>query len=258
MTAPLNPALTSAEYWEKMNYDRLSVCDSRSSFQEFFDRFLPANPEWSVLEIGACPGKNLLALSRSHHYKPVALDILPAVHGLLQSFQELGLPGGRVLQEDFLRWTSSEQFPVVMSFGFVEHFEDYEAVIAQHWAHVASGGILLVGVPVLGPAQMLLRRLILNRERLREILSVHNLKIMDVRRLRKVCAGLPGSELLFADHIWEMRTWYTESDPHVLPERRRLLDIWRRLSVIPHKLHWSSRLFSPYCLVIAQKQPLSQ
>jgi len=56
-------------YWSRLP-DEFAA---RSVFQPYFDRWLPRS-NGEAIEIGAWPGTHLAALTRSHDYRPVALD----------------------------------------------------------------------------------------------------------------------------------------------------------------------------------------
>jgi 2-polyprenyl-3-methyl-5-hydroxy-6-metoxy-1,4-benzoquinol methylase len=219
-TNPYPAALTDQHYWQTVSswYSDGDISGT-SEFQRLFNRFLPQRSDWSVIEVGACPGNHLLALARSHGYSPVALDFLPAVQSLPAAFGRHGI-ALEVIEQDFLTLRASRRFNVVMSFGFVEHFTDVEDILRRHWALVADGGFLIVGVPTLTPMQMALRRLILVPGRLESVLAVHNTQAMDVRVLTRWCRQLPNATLVKCGYMSQMETWFYSSDPYVRRDRR--------------------------------------
>lgn len=246
-------ARTSQHDWDSyiVNQDTTSP---ESSFQPWFDQWLPKNNQWRVLEIGACPGVHLASLACSHGYHPVALDFHDGVYQLPERFAGYGIPDLQIIHEDFFSWVSDEQFDVVMSLGFVEHFDDPQECMQRHWELVAPGGYLFVGLPIMGPAQLALRRLVLKRDRLDWVLRTHNLKTMNMKKMRAMISPLnSGDEILMSDYIFEMQTWFGKSDPDVRPGRNWVLSVWNTLSRIPAYLKCSSQLFSPYGLLIVRK-----
>jgi len=141
-----------------------------------------------------------------------------------------------------------------MSFGFIEHFNDAEAVLRKHWSLVADDGFLVLSLPIFGPMQLALRRLILTPEKLADALGTHNTSIMDMRLFGKWSERLPGAEIVECGYVGRMDTWFYSSDPFVRRDRRWILWAWKIASVVPRMLHVSCRLFSPSGLLVLRRQ----
>jgi 2-polyprenyl-3-methyl-5-hydroxy-6-metoxy-1,4-benzoquinol methylase len=243
---------TGKEFWSERSYYNIPEPRPTIRHQFLFDRYLPRDTKGSVLEIGACPGSNLLALALSHGYRPVALDYLPAVRSLPAAFRKHDVEV-EIIEADFLSIPEDRKFDVVMSFGFIEHFNDAEAVLRKHWALVAENGFLMLGLPIFGPMQMILRQLILTPERLQEALRTHYTEIMDMRVIRRWCERLPGASILKCGHLDHMHTWFYSSDAYVRRSRRWILWGWKVASVLPRALNISCRLFSPSGIAIVRR-----
>lgn len=249
----LEEARTNQEWWEEKGYYN-SEPSPNARVRRWFERHLPKRSDWSVIEIGACPGSNLLTLACSHGYHPVALDFLPAVQRLPAAFRKHGIEDLEVIQDDFFSLPENRRFNVVMSFGFIEHFNDAEAVVRKHWALVADGGFLVLTLPIFGPMQLALQRLVFTPEKLAESLGAHNTSIMDMRLFRKWSGRLPGAVTVECGYLGYMGTWLFSSDPFVRRDRRWILWAWKIASVVPRALHVSCRLFSPYGLLFLRRQ----
>jgi len=243
---------TGREFWIERSYYNVPEPRPTIRHQYLFDDYIPRNPNGSALEIGACPGSNLLALALSHGYRPVALDYLPAVRSLPAAFRKHGVDV-EIIEADFLSMPEDRTFDVVMSFGFIEHFNDAEAVLKKHWAMVAENGFLIVGLPIFGPMQMMLRQLILTAGTLDEALRTHYTEIMDMRVIRRWCKRLPGAQILKCGHVDHMHTWFYSSDSIVRRSRRWILWSWKIASVVPRALNISCRLFSPSGVAIVHR-----
>ncbi len=250
------PYLTSREDWHRESYGR-PLTGPESDFPDFLERCLPKRNDWTVLEVGACPGSQLLAIALSHGYRPVALDYLPAVRQMPAAFARFGVPDLEAIEADFLSFETPRRFNVVMSFGFVEHFAEPEDVIRRQWDLVAEGGYLVLGSPAFGALQLALRRLILKPEPLASTLRTHNARIMSAEALARVLGRFPGAEIVCAASAGQMRTWFSPRDKDVRRGRIWLLGLWHVLGLIPKWLNWSSPLFSPMCLVIVRKNALA-
>ena len=90
-----------------------------------------------------------------------------------------------MIRADFLSDEIQEQytgrFDIVISQGFIEHFDDVEDVIERHIDLLAQGGYLIVGIPNLRGANYSLQW-IFNKE----LLSMHNIDIMGKREFLRL------------------------------------------------------------------------
>lgn len=250
-----NIKITTKEHWQYATGRQTSTLQPSEKYLTYFDKYLPTREDWTALEVGACPGGHLLAIALNHHYQPVALDYLSEVQSLPEKFREYGINNLDVIEADFLKFETDKKFNIVMSFGFMEHFENPADILDRHWELVAPGGFLVVGVPIFGPFQILLRRLVLTPEKLAWTLGAHNQEIMDLKVLRGLCETLPDcSKVVFASHVREMEMWFSRTNDYIRRGRIWILYVWKIMALLPQWLKFSCKLFSPYALVILQRQ----
>ena len=250
----VDETLTTEPYWRKFwdeNSAETITLRPFSIFQPQFDRWLPRNPNWSAIEIGAYPGLHLLALAKSHQYRPVALDFLPRVHELPSVAQRLDIESLEAIQQDFMTWETSRRFHVVMSLGFIEHFNNPAEVVGRHWRLVEPGGYLVISVPLSSPAQRLIRRLSFTPGKLAELRKTHNSDVMSFSGFSRICRGNVDGRIVFLGPVNNMMTWHPSDAPYV--KRRWLMRLMALASYGPRILNWSSRLFSPAVMMVAQK-----
>ncbi|MBH49897.1 MAG: hypothetical protein CMG69_03995 [Candidatus Marinimicrobia bacterium] len=223
-------------------------------YSNILDSILPKREDWNILEIGAFPGKHLASMSIRYGYKPVALDFIPRIHELTDSFKSFGINDLEIIEEDFFNWKTNRKFNVVMSYGFIEHFSDLNRTLSKHWDLVEEGGFMIITTPIFGPLQMLLRRLILTDEKLNSVLNAHNLSVMNVKKIDSLANTFNSAHRIFSSHIRHMDTWFKVTDSYVRRDRRIILYIWKIIAIIPSILKWSNRLFSPTGMIIYQKE----
>jgi len=247
--------LTDQAYWQENRASAVGGLPSGrlKSFQPYIEQVIKPDAEKTVIEIGAHPGQHLAAFALRLRHRPAALDFIPEVHQLKERFDELGIPGLRVFQEDFLKWQPEEKFDVVMSYGFIEHFDDWRGVVDRHFALAKPGGHVIIGVPILGGGQMALRRVVYTQEKLADVLRSHNLDAMSLASLQSALNGAQG-KIEFASYIWCMRSWITRKSAGVRSSAALPIFLWKIASLGPRLLNWSCHAFSPYALVIAQKK----
>ena len=182
------PSLTDDEFWNDhwggrnlpIEYSRKDRYRMHRAILKVFDRY--ASPsvsgESSVMEIGGAPGGYLAALARSG-YCANALDISTKGCEILQeNFDLLGLDID-IHQMDLRTVDEANlpQYDLVYSLGVIEHFDDYDDIIALHMKIAKPGGIIIIGAPNFNG---------LNRPLLRltrpDIFEWHNLDAMRVHR----------------------------------------------------------------------------
>jgi SAM-dependent methyltransferase len=171
--------LTEIEFWE--HYWQDCPLPSEPDMTLPFDRCLARELKKSldlsggdVLEIGCAPGKWLAFFAKTFGMCASGIEYSAAgMHAVLRNFELLGLSADTIITGDFFELLPSRQFDVVMSFGFIEHFDDPDDVVARHLAWLKPGGTLVLCVPnfrgIYTPLQRALDP---------GILEKHNLSIM--------------------------------------------------------------------------------
>lgn len=102
----------------------------------------------SAFEVGCYPGDYLIFLARELGYRPCGIDVTPFVETRLpERLAEQGIAEHGLVRGSFFELDGAEQHDVVCSFGFVEHFDDVEDVLARHVRLVRPGGWLVVTCP---------------------------------------------------------------------------------------------------------------
>jgi SAM-dependent methyltransferase len=160
--------LTDEEYWDR--YWRTLELPSEvkkgtslylDAITEVFDRWLPADADGTVLEVGGAPGQYGAYVHRRLGYRLHVLDSSEV--GCAATRKNLELLGidGEIVQGDMFDPTLElPAFDVVYSLGLIEHFDDLEGAVEAHTRFVRPGGLLVLGCPNFrGVNGLLLRRL---------------------------------------------------------------------------------------------------
>ena len=137
-----------------------------------------------IIELGAAPG---LVLLRYHAMRPDltvdGVDISEVGIELAQELFKENNVSGTIYLDDFRNDNSllSEKYDLVCSHGLIEHFDDFEKAIHDHFKYVKSGGRIYISIPNYSPA--LVR--VLLRFFSRETLETHNFDCMKQEALRR-------------------------------------------------------------------------
>jgi trans-aconitate methyltransferase len=176
----------------------------RVSFQDIFDRHLPKSPDLTCLEIGAIPGAFLVYLHRHHGYRITGLDFADNERAFHDTMRMNGVTTYEFVRADLLEYRPENKFDVVASFGFVEHFDDFEEILERHCDLVNAGGYLVVTMPNFRRLQFLYH-VMFDRKNL----EFHNLKAMDVQSVDAVLSR-QGFAKLVAGYDGGLELWREE------------------------------------------------
>jgi SAM-dependent methyltransferase len=161
---------------------------------------LPVRPDWSVIEIGSAPGRNLVDLHHSFGYQPYGVEYSHA--GVIltrETFRKHGFDVAHVIEADFFdqefqnRFRSS--FDVAYSEGFIEHFDPPDEVVRLHVNLLRPGGFLVCTIPNLRGVCYPFLRLCAS-----DHLRAHNCAIMRKREFRHLFEPL-GLQVRFCGYV---------------------------------------------------------
>ena len=240
-------SVVDQEYWDSLYENQQVTYDPNADilFSELFDRFL--KPGGNCFEVGCYPGTFLIHLGRRFGYEVSGIDATPFVLTRMPPrFHQQGVKVGKFYQGDFLEFQPPGLFDVVCSFGFIEHFTNFEKIIDRHIRMVAPGGMLIVSCPNFRYLQFLFHRL-LDPVNLRR----HVLEAMDLGRWKTVLTQR-GMEILHHDYYRTAGFWADT------PRRGRwawhaIYYVKRISQVIDLRVNYPNRFMSPYMISISRK-----
>lgn len=171
--------LTDETYWENQWRAGAEAGDVDPSWDALLAAHLNPSPSKEILEVGCFPGRFLVYFAKRFGYRPSGIDFLADTEAIRRHLTEAGVAPGDIVKADFFAFAPERRWDVVSSFGFVEHFDDLDGVVARHAALAKPGGHIVLGVPNLHTvaAQLLMR----------DVMSAHNLGTMDPKRIAQAC-----------------------------------------------------------------------
>jgi len=177
-------SIVNQECWEGFWEDRPQVIpdydEQALGFRDIFDEYF--KPGGTVFEVGCFPGRFLIYLCKRFGYTANGIDWIPEIRTHTPEFlRRNGVAVGKFFCEDFEKFQCDEQFDVVYSLGFIEHFQNLEEIIRKHIALVKPGGTLFLSCPNFRGLQHVYHRLF-DADNLR----AHVLPTMDLGRWRRV------------------------------------------------------------------------
>ncbi|WP_110954068.1 class I SAM-dependent methyltransferase [Anaerosinus massiliensis] len=244
--------LTTKEYWDtgREKFTPYKVMDIPFSLE--LKKYLEVDKNKSCVEIGAYPGTYLCYLAKTFGYQPTAIEYSTQCNHIEELLQFNGINKYEILNQDFFS-VKDLQFDIVTSFGFIEHFIDYESVIEKQIELIRKDGMLVLSVPFLGGMQGIIRQQAYKKEFLDKIYESHNLQAMNLNNLKKILKR-KSMEIVFADYVLGTTVWFNWKDDCVRDDRRDFMRLANFMDKhLRHRLP-SSRLWSPMILLIAKKR----
>ena len=144
---------TDKNYWQ--NYYRntkidknqiISICSKYDKYWDILFKACKHDPK-TILEVGAYPGRFIAYVASKYSLKPAALDFNPDRKKIEKSFKEMGINQYEIITDNIISYTTEKKYDLIISMGFIEHFEDYVAVLNKHATMLEKGGAILIVIP---------------------------------------------------------------------------------------------------------------
>lgn len=240
--------LASQDYWDSGYRDmKLALAAHDDPVRRWIERFVPRG-HGSCIEIGAFPGR-YLAIFGELGYELHGIDLTPrVVLDLPLWLKDCGFKTGSFHQADFISFVPDQQYEIVSSFGFIEHFTNWGDVVTKHADLVADGGLLIIETPNFsGKLQKHLHTLFDS-----ENMERHCLDAMLPEKWESVIQQL-GFEIIFSGWFGGFDFW---SEPaNLTMQQADALENIRRIIPILKTIQEDDPSYSPYCGLIARKLP---
>lgn len=231
-------------YWDK---EKKTGDPTDYLFNELLINYLPYGGTY--LEIGCTPGTTLVNFYKTFGYSVTGMDY-SQVDTVRRTLQRYDVRTGKVIESDFTTTPVFDQFDVVASFGFVEHFENYAEIVCKQAEFVKPGGYLVVEIPNLRYFNWLLYRIFD-----RDLLDIHNLKIMSPSALSMPIQSTGEYTIRFCNYYFTNLLFFNANNPVIAryPLIKRTVFVLRKLMRAMRIDNLPNKLFSPYIILIAQK-----
>lgn len=241
-------ALAPKEVWDRLYQDKKPHgVSAKDQIARWIVEHVPLTESGTAFEIGCFPGRYLPTLG-ALGYELNGVDMHQGVNDMKVWLKGLNLRVGEFSQEDFFKFESHKKFDLVLSLGFVEHFENWKEVIARHTEFVAPGGLLLLEAPNFrGRFQNWFHRCFDA-----DNLAMHHVPAMDPWQWASLLKTM-GFEILYAGYFGRFHLWSAQQN--LRPWKKVALKyLLRSRNILKHVLPKNSPSFSPYAGLLARKK----
>lgn len=229
-----------AKYWENYQYKPLKR-------PPVYAKYLPAFKEnTSFIEIGGFPGINASYIYKNCCKNVTILDfyVEPSIINRIEA--QNGIPMGTIkyIENDFFTYKAGNQYDIVFSLGFIEHFIDTKDVLEKHVSFLKTNGTLLVLLPNLRGLNGMIQYLFDRKN-----LSIHNLESMEIKKLLCILKEL-GLKNIKVDYTRKPMVWL---EPNPTFKNKIGRSLTKALSYFIKLFPVKCRLLSPYIVIVANK-----
>lgn len=240
--------LATQDYWDAVYDDmRLAIAAHNDPVRKWIEKYVPCGTG-ACLEIGAFPGR-YLAVFGMLGYELHGIDLTPRViTDLPRWLKDCGFKVGTFHRSDFNSFDSMHTYDIVSSFGFIEHFINWEHVLLRHAHMVSDGGLLIIETPnFAGKLQKYLHSIFDS-----ENMARHCLDAMSPEKWEITIAPL-GFELIFSGWFGGFDFWREPGDLTI--QQSKDLEWLDKLVPLLRSIQEDDPSYSPYCGLIARKLP---
>jgi 2-polyprenyl-3-methyl-5-hydroxy-6-metoxy-1,4-benzoquinol methylase len=242
--------LVSQNYWDSSynNFDYHIPSDEVTNWIDRFNKSLLQTGNNNVFELGCFPGRYLSYIGKKG-WTVNGMDLTPRMETDFATWlQSIQVQTGLLTAGDVLEYakTTSDKYDMVCSFGFIEHFENFDEIIRLHDAIVKPGGYLMITTPNFrGGVQKFLHST-LDAENL----ARHYLPSMKPFLWKSQLESM-GYEVQFAGYFGNFDFWNDAQERNAL--QKFSLKAIRKIKPLLKQLP-DNAAYSPYCGIFAQKK----
>jgi 2-polyprenyl-3-methyl-5-hydroxy-6-metoxy-1,4-benzoquinol methylase len=240
--------LTTPEFWDKAyeNVD-FKLLPHENPIRSWIEKYVEKTEDAkTALEIGCYPGRYIEVLG-ALGYNLNGLDFNDNLPQLKNWLQSLGHSVDSFDQVDFFNYKTEEKFDIVCSFGFIEHFSNWEDVLKTHMNFVKKDGYLIIEVPNFRGALQYLLHFFLDNENLKK----HHLPSMNPKKWKSIVTEA-GFEIFFCDYMETFQFWHNNNTPKRW-QTKSLKFISKKQKMISSLFSKPNSVSSPYIGLIAKK-----
>lgn len=236
--------LVNQNVWDASYKDYKFEFNGRVPLQNILVKYV--EKESSCLEIGCFPGNFLRFLHWNKKAIVSGVDRTSELPKLEESFRREGIDYEYLINADVVSLEPPKQFDVVMSFGFIEHFDDLHTILLTHDKFLKSNGRMILALPNFTRLQFFFRKYLRSMT-----LPGHNFEVMDPVLISEKLTAF-GYEIIDRGYSGTVEYW-CEKDKVPYGFKIANLGLSFVTRVIDKFVNLPNRYSSPYIYVIAKK-----
>lgn len=242
----MNRNLQAQEIWDQRYEDFQFFTEDRNQpVSRFMLEQAPDTPG-TCFEIGCFPGR-YMALLGEEVWELNGIDLTPNLRVLEQWLKEKGFKTGLFEKVAVENFKSDVQYDLVYSSGFIEHFTNFEEIIAMHTPFVKKGGKLIITTPNFTGLQGILHRFFdpVNYK-------LHFIPSMNVKKWKKVLSA-NGFRIDAIGPLGGFDFWVDAGQKHGAFKTKLQRQFMFKLHYLKRLMPFRSTFISPYLGIAATR-----
>jgi len=239
--------LSEQSYWDKHWVDETKTANEEYLFNSFLLQYLPS--QGTYFEIGCAPGKTMVNFAKNFGYQVSGVDF-SSLEITRETLRQNGIHDAAVYDADFTTFQLEEKFDVVSSYGFIEHFDDYNAIIKKQASFVKEGGHIVVQLPNIRYFNYCLYRIFDP-----DLIKIHNPNAMRPDAIRGPLLELGCFEILYCNYYFTCFLYFDSNNPEISqrPFRKAVFKLSKQLLSTIGLGNIPNKWFSPYIILVAKR-----
>lgn len=130
----MNNRLTTKDFWKRscVGIELPKIARPKHDIYSILENNLPKSDKMSFIEIGCSPGGWMAFFNKHFGYSVTGIEYVEELVAITKQNMEMQGIHAEVLNLDFLEAElTAASYDVVFSAGFIEHFEDLDAVVSR-------------------------------------------------------------------------------------------------------------------------------
>lgn len=236
------------KYWESKT-DLSVVIPENYLFHRQLEDVIRKNGVKTAIELGGFPGYYAVFLKKYQNLDVTLLDyfVHPPITQELLAANGLKEDSIKIIETDLFKYTTAEQYDLVLSCGLIEHFNDTADIINRHIAFVKPGGTLFITLPNFKAVNGWFQK-----QFDKDNYDKHNIDCMDPDLLAKICTDA-GLEVIQSRYFGRFSLWLENEKQKSFAVRLFKKSLWLTGKLFTKVFAFDSKSLSPYIILEAKK-----
>ena len=239
--------LANQKYWDGIfKHSEYEIVPKSNFIRIWIEHYFPVIQNKSCLEIGCYPGR-FLAVFGERGYELYGIDLCEQLDPMQAAMKSKGNKIGHFWKSDFTSFKPDQQFDVVASFGFIEHYVNWPDILRQHIVLVKPKGSLIIETPnFVGGFQRWFHSTFCKAS-----FDRHYLPSIDTHAWEKILIE-NGFDIVFSGFFGKFHFWYEEEERNLW--NKLMLILFRIIKkILTHVLSEGKKFYAPFCGVVARR-----
>ena len=236
------------KYWESKT-DLSVVIPENYLFHRQLADIVNKNGVKTAIELGGFPGYYAVFLKKYLKLDVTLLDyfVHPPITEALLRTNGLANDAIQIIEADLFKYSTPQQYDLVLSCGLIEHFNDTADIINRHIAFVKPGGILFITLPNFKALNGWFQQ-----KFDKDNYDKHNIDCMDPILLANICRTA-GLEVAQARYFGKFSLWLENEREKSFRLRFLKRSMWLTGKLFTKVFAFDSKQLSPYIILEAKK-----